>query len=166
MRTEKLYQNGIEIGEAEIDYVDNCRVLKSRKEKLMKMKADAKADGVDLTLASSFRTFDEQLLLRKQNVIDKTKVGDIVYLKTASHTLFKPFTGKPGFGVHNKGMADDWNVMGKPDSYKWLVKNAIKYGMVRTVASERWHFEDLPHVGQFAYVPKTDSSWDGILSSL
>ena len=87
-------------------------------------------------------------------------------MKTASHTLFKPVTGKPGFGVHNRGMADDWNTTGKPDSYKWLVNNAIKYGMVRTVQSERWHWEDLPGVGQFAYVPKTDSSWDGLTINL
>ena len=166
METEKLYKNGVLIGEAEFDFVDNCRVLASRKPKLMQMKADAKADGVNLTLASSWRTFDEQLFLRRQNVIDKSKVNDLPYLKTASHTLFKPYTGKPGFGVHNRGEADDWNVTGLPKSYAWLVKNAIKYGMVRTVQSERWHWEDLPNVGQFAYIPKTDPSWDGLTVTL
>lgn len=157
-----LWKNGVNIGKAEYVMIQGVRVLASRAGKVTKMIADAKKEGVNLTLASSWRLLDEQYKIRRQNVIDKTKKDDDTYLKTAPHTAFSPPTGRPGFSVHNYGMADDWNVMGLYESYRWLVKNAIKYGMVRTVPSERWHWEDLAGIDQFAYIPKGHFSWDGL----
>ncbi|MEK6885033.1 MAG: M15 family metallopeptidase, partial [Nanoarchaeota archaeon] len=114
---------------------------------------------IPLKLNSSLRTYDEQLNLRKQNVKDKTKVNDLAYLKTALSSNFNPQTGAPGFSNHQNGRAIDVNT-GVPAVYKWMVTNGLKYGFVRTVASERWHWEYLPGILQFAYVPKDHPTWD------
>lgn len=158
-----LWKNGVRIGKAEYVMIQGVRVLASRASKLKLMIAEAKMAGVNLTLAASWRPYETQYALRVQNVIDKTKKNDDTYIRTASHTLFNPPTGKPGFSVHGYGEADDWNTTGQYEPYKWLCKNAIKYGMVRTVKSETWHWEDRPGVDQFAYVPKTDPTWQGLV---
>lgn len=155
-----LYDNGQLVGYAPVEFVDYVRVIASIKPKLMQMKTDAKAAGVNLTLAAGLRTWDEQVNLRKQNVIDKSKLSDTNYILTAPATAFKPMTGKPGFSNHHDGLAYDFNVTGKPEVFKWLCENAIKYGFVRTIASERWHWEHLPAIkDMYHFVKRTDSSW-------
>lgn len=162
--TEQLWDNGEMIGEAEVDFVDGVRVISFIKPLLMKIKEAAKADGINLTLAAGLRTFQEQMNLRHQNVIDKSKAGDVEFLKHAPSSEFSPVTGKPGFSNHHDGKAYDFNVTGKPEVYKWLVKNAIKFGFIRTVPSERWHFEYLPNIkDMFSYVPKTHETWDDLV---
>lgn len=44
--------------------------------------------------------------------------------------------------------------------YRWLCLNAWKYGFIRTVRSERWHWEYLPGKGQFSRVPRDNPLWD------
>ena len=44
--------------------------------------------------------------------------------------------------------------------YRWLSLNAWKYGFIRTVRSERWHWEFLPGKGQFSRVPRDNPLWD------
>ena len=44
--------------------------------------------------------------------------------------------------------------------YRWLSLNAWKYGFIRTVRSERWHWEYLPGKGQFSRVPRDNPLWD------
>jgi len=84
---------------------------------------DAKDDGVELRVTSGFRTMEEQRDLFKQR----------------SATL--P-AAKPGFGSHQTGIAVDFNVYEhKGKVYEWLVKNAYRYGFIRTVPNERWHWE-------------------------
>lgn len=69
----ELWKNGVNIGRAEFVMIQGVRVLASRAGKISKMITDANKEGVNLTLASSWRLFDEQYKIRKQNVIDKTK---------------------------------------------------------------------------------------------
>jgi hypothetical protein len=45
--------------------------------------------------------------------------------------------------------------------YRWLSMNAWKYGFVRTVGSERWHWEWRPGRNMFASVPRDNPLWDG-----
>ena len=98
----------------------------------------AKADGINLILNSALRLKSEQLYLRRQNVIDKSKVNDEKYLMTADNGLFLPRTAKPGQSNHESGRAIDVNAT--PKEYAWMVKNAHSFGWIRTVPSERWHF--------------------------
>ena len=44
--------------------------------------------------------------------------------------------------------------------YRWLSLNAYKYGFIRTVRSERWHWEWLPGYQQFSKVPRNNPLWD------
>lgn len=133
------------------------------------LKDAAKKDGYTLVVNSGLRTFNQQLALRRKNVIDKSKVSDDIYLKTAPSTAFKPQTAKPGTSNHESGIAFDFSTIDNPltpeneAAYKWLVKNAINFGFVRTVPSERWHWEYRPTAKQFAYVPQSNPTWDKLV---
>ncbi|MFN7465251.1 MAG: M15 family metallopeptidase [Planctomycetota bacterium] len=165
----ELWKDGKSIGMAEYEYIGNAKVLKIYAPILRSLIADAKKNGVDISIAKGIRTFIEQLDLRKRNVIDKTKVNDIIYLKTASPKLFNPETGRPGFSNHGPGIAYDFNVTnpkgGTLPSYEWLVKNAFRYNkLVRTVPSERWHWEfRLEAKDMFFKVPKDHFTWDKLV---
>lgn len=167
--TIELWKDGKNIGTGEYEYIGNARVLKIYAPILRRLIQDAKKDGVTISIAVGIRTYDEQLVLRRKNVIDKTKSNDDVYLKTASPKLFKPETGKPGFSNHGPGIAYDFNVTnpkgGTLASYPWLVKNAFKYEkLVRTVPSERWHWEFRPEAkDMFFRVPKDHFTWDNLI---
>lgn len=160
-----LYDQGKLIGYAPVEMIGGVRVLRDMKPKIMAMIEAAAQDGIKLTLAAGLRTWEEQYNLRKQNVIDKTKVKDDKYLTEQPASMFKPMTGKPGYSNHQDGKAYDFNVTGFPQVYSWLVKNAHRFGFVRTVQSERWHWEYLPGVGQFNYVAKNDPTWDSLTNS-
>lgn len=155
-----LYDQGKLIGYSPVVLIDGVKVITKLKDKILALKEAAKKDGVNLTLAAGLRTWDEQMYLRKQNVIDKTKKDDIKYLTEAPSTAFKPLTGKPGYSNHHDGIAYDFNVTGKPDVFKWLSDNAINFGFVRTIPSEKWHWEHLPFIkDKFHFVKQTDTSW-------
>ena len=79
----------------------------------------AAAEGVTLYVTSGFRTMAEQQKLKREK-------------PTRAAT--------PGRSPHQRGFAVDMATRG-PGQYEWLVKNAYRYGFVRTVAFERWHWE-------------------------
>jgi len=114
---------------------------------------------INLTVGGGTRTYAEQLQLRKQNVIDKSKENDLEYLKYEDNGKFSPRTARPGTSNHepdDKGIvrAIDFNVTGKPKVYKWLVENAIQDGWRREVVSEKWHWVYRPGEDPYAIVPK------------
>lgn len=89
---------------------------------------------------------------------------------------FKPLTAGPGYSKHQNGTAIDIQTgMGRDvkvgyagtnkitKTYKWLVANMSKYGMIRTVASERWHWEYHPGAGPFSRIARNHPSWDGLV---
>ena len=89
---------------------------------------------------------------------------------------FKPLTAGPGYSKHQNGTAIDIQTgMGRDTkvgyagtnkitkTYKWLVANMSKYGMIRTVPSERWHWEYQPGSGPFSRVARSHPSWDGLV---
>lgn len=114
-------------------------------------------------------TAQSQEALRKKNLI-KSKYSDPnailnpqgIKVPVTSDTLkpqskyFDPLTSPPGSSDHGDGMALDLNtgtrhIDGKNAShstmteegkkiYIWLVKNSWKFGFVRTVPTEEWHF--------------------------
>ncbi len=68
---------------------------------------------------------------------------------------FSPLVSPPGDSTHGNGKAMDLstgtkfptnNVKSplKPNVYSWLVKNSWKFGFVRTVKTEEWHFDYRP----------------------
>jgi len=98
---------------------------------------------------------------------------------------FSPLTAGPGYSKHQNGTAMDvqtgmpgdkekingvWKLKSlekTPEritkTYKWLVANMAKYGMIRTVATERWHWEYHPGAGPFSRIARNDPSWDGLV---
>jgi len=82
-------------------------------------------------------------------------------------------TSRPGYSSHGKGTAADIPLgfqsskykTSRPDlltkQYRWLCLNAWKYGFIRTVKSERWHWEYRPGLNMFSIVPRDNPLWDG-----
>ena len=107
----------------------------------------AKQDGVQIVLNSGYRTPAYQKELRD-------KLGEDV-------------AAPPGQSNHQLGIAVDVGTKGR-GQYAWLCKNAWKYGFVRTVMHERWHWEYRgtypgmtppewavpPGTGMFQFVPE------------
>lgn len=86
----------------------------------------AERDGVHLRVVSGFRTNAEQERLYS------------CYKKCNCNKC--ALAAKPGYSNHQSGLALDLNYLDR-GVYAWLEKNARKYGFVRTVPSEKWHWE-------------------------
>jgi hypothetical protein len=81
-----------------------------------------------------------------------------------------PKTALPGNSAHQLGTGADMSTgMGTSryssphritKQYRWLSLNAWKYGFIRTVPSERWHWEFRPGFGQFSAVQRDNPLWD------
>jgi hypothetical protein len=85
---------------------------------------------------------------------------------------FKPLTAGPGYSNHQNGKAFDIQTgMGKSLSaystttktWRWLVANMHKYGFIRSVKKERWHWEYSPGSGMFSRVPRNHGTWDNLV---
>jgi peptidoglycan hydrolase-like protein with peptidoglycan-binding domain len=93
-----------------------------------RMHAAAKAAGINLHVNSAFRSMEEQRALYQK------------YLNGTGN-----LAARPGYSNHQGGIAVDINVGGTGTStYKWLANNASRFGFVRTVPSEPWHWEYRP----------------------
>lgn len=163
------WDKGRFIGFFAVVKIDDRKVLLIRKTLIEGIKAAAKNDGILLRLNSGFRTFAEQLDLRKQYA-PADKKNDEEFLLRAKSDKFTPPCAPPGWSNHQDGDAFDFMVrddVKTPEdeslAYKWLVKNAIKFGLIRTVRSERWHWEYRPGKDMFSSIPKTDPSWDKLV---
>jgi LAS superfamily LD-carboxypeptidase LdcB len=74
--------------------------------------------------------------------------------KSVGASCFHPATAPPFVSKHGNGIAADLNTGGfdaqRPDTsaltsvYVWMALNGWKYGFVRTVSTETWHFEYHP----------------------
>jgi LAS superfamily LD-carboxypeptidase LdcB len=92
---------------------------------------------VKLTLNSGFRSYPEQKALHEGFV------RRLPGFNTAT---------KPGFSMHQNGIAFELSVAGGDGNptYEWLKKNATRFGFVRTVSGEPWHWEFDPPKAQAA----------------
>lgn len=96
-------------------------VSKSTGHAFLKMQKAADAAGVKLAINSGFRTMSEQQYLYKCYQTGNCNNGNLA--------------AKPGYSNHQSGIALDLTTS------SWLAKNGTKYGFVRTVPSEAWHWE-------------------------
>lgn len=158
-----LYENGQLTRFAPVKYIGSVRVLESLYATLIELIGAAQLDRVNLAITDGLRSWDEQMQLRMNNVIDKSRVRDIDYLASASAEKFYPATAPPGWANHQHGKAYDFNVQAVEAVYPWLVGNAHRYGFVRTQPSQRRHWEFLRGADRFSFVPRTDPSWDGLV---
>lgn len=89
------------------------------------LQADARRAGVNLSVNSAFRTMAEQQVLYRK------------YLNGTGN-----LAAKPGYSTHQNGISVDIggvNVYGT-NAFKWLAKNAGRYGFVNDVKGEFWHW--------------------------
>jgi len=180
-----LWSGGAVIGSEQLYIFDKYPLTAQILSAYKAMQIAAVADGIDLHLSSGYRDpFNNvidgngrfistaQYNLRKQNVINKNKKNDDNYLRTASSGNFDPATARPGYSNHNSGLAIDLNCKGAKFGgvimpiYEWLVLNAYKFGFVRTVTSEEWHWEYRPGKAQFQYDSRKGSKWYGLPDKL
>ncbi len=68
---------------------------------------------------------------------------------------------RPGYSKHQSGDAIDIDV-GRGDVYRWLIQNAWRYGYMRTVPIEEWHWVYAPDVDVYSRVPKGHRTWYGV----
>lgn len=106
-------------------------IAKSSVEAFLALAAAARGDSRMIRVNSGFRSFPEQKQLHD---------GFIRKLPG-----FNP-ANSPGNSNHQNGIAFDLDTRpgdGNPD-YEWLTRNATRFGFLRTVSREFWHWEFLP----------------------
>jgi len=91
----------------------------------------AKKSGIILKISSGFRTLARQQYFWNCYKTKSCNNGNLAAV--------------PGTSNHGTGIALDLNTgaMSSP-TYRWLAANAKKFGFVRTVPSEDWHWEHRP----------------------
>jgi hypothetical protein len=170
--------------------VDGQPILDTTATAFLKMQAAAKADGVPLKLSSGFRpalgigvqgtTADGKLIkmttqeeLRRDSkrwvANERAKyTSENEFVMKAPSAAFDPATAPPKASQHGNGIAVDVNTGGRNNFtplndtvYKWMIQNSWKFGFVRTVGSEEWHYEYYPTVamkGPYAKIAGTNNN--------
>lgn len=174
----------------ELVVINNIPVRKDVGIAYIPMQLAAAAVGINLTISSGFRpgfgpnqkattSKGRQVSMTTQESIRKDDdywipsakakyANPDDYFFKAPSGEFKPAVAKPGTSEHGSGRAIDLNTGGRTDflplkteNYKWLIKNSYKFGFIRTVSSEEWHFEYLPNLakqGPYAKIAGTDAN--------
>ena len=123
---------------------------------VQEMIADAKQDGVDLLLASSYRTVERQTELFNEQVQYFKNLG---YSDTQAYNNAKEWVAIPGTSEHHTGLALDivtptYQVLDygfdTTAAFKWLYKNSSDYGFIlrypkdksdiTKITYEPWHY--------------------------
>ena len=146
-------------------YVDGHPVNSKMYNNLINLKNAALEAGITLLVSSGYRdAFDNviyeevqiaesQLTLREQNLKPEyIGVKNPADASLKQEIYFKKPVAPPGYSKHNNGTAVDFNTGSRTGTlnkqldgflYQWLVLNSWKYGFVRTVSKEEWHFNYL-----------------------
>jgi D-alanyl-D-alanine carboxypeptidase len=87
----------------------------------------ARADGIDLTITDSYRTYDQQVdLVNRKGLYSQGGYGAV-----------------PGTSNHGWGLAVDADVTDQR-TLDWMRANAYRFGYVEAVPREPWHWEFRP----------------------
>jgi D-alanyl-D-alanine carboxypeptidase len=116
-------------------------------DKFLAMAEAAREEGVEIGVNSGFRSWPEQKFLFEGR--QKGLPG------------FAP-ANRPGNSNHQNGIAFDIDVNGggSNPTYVWLSKNATRFGFLRTVSTEPWHWEYLPEKAAAARARGVFSTFD------
>ncbi len=123
------YSNGRAMGNKNCVKIDGKNVVVATAQHFNVMKAAARANGVTLRVNSGFRTQAEQTYFYNCYRTKRCNGGNLA--------------ARPGYSNHQNGIALDINTA-SGGAYNWLRNNASKYGFIRTVPSETWHWEYRP----------------------
>jgi LAS superfamily LD-carboxypeptidase LdcB len=132
----------------------------------LNMKEDATKAGVKFKCSSGFRS--------PYDPINTTSASGVKVSASSQQQLYQAYldgkgnlAAKPGASNHGNGIGMDLSTgsrksksSGPLDSkvYDWLIKNSWRYGFVRAVATEEWHFDYLPSISKNGPYAKLNSS--------
>ena len=144
----------------------------------LQMQEAAKKEGISLVVNSGFRpafgpnfkgktSKDRQINITTQetlrrdrsrwNLSERAKFQtDEEFILKAPSRAFNPQTAPPGKSNHGNGIALDLNSGSRKafggvlidKNYIWLIRNSWKFGFVRAVQTEEWHFEYKPEISK------------------
>jgi len=97
----------------------------------------ARADGVELSLTSGFRSLTRQQMLFDREVVIR-----------GSESEAAKWVLPPKFSNHPRGLAIDVNYPDGRAEALWLERNGSRFGLCRVYANEWWHFEGVISPGQ------------------
>ena len=143
---------------------NNKKLRKDAAEALEDMYQDALKKGYHLVLNSGYRSYENQLEIYEE------------YFRKYDKTTASKLVSKPGSSEHQLGLGVDLTsqsvidknrmVFGDSDEYRWVVKNAYKYGFILRypkercsftgIANEPWHFR---YVGKKIAKIIYDNDW-------
>lgn len=143
---------------------DHNKLRKDAAKALEEMNKDALKEDYHLVLNSGYRSYDEQVEIYND------------YFKRYDEVTASGLVAKPGSSEHQLGLGVDLTsqsvidkkrmVFGDTDEYKWVAKNAYKYGFILRypknrsditgTANEPWH---LRYVGKTAAKIIYDNNW-------
>jgi LAS superfamily LD-carboxypeptidase LdcB len=174
----------------ELIVINNQPIKKDVGIAFLAMQAEAAKVGITLKVSSGFRpafganfngltskgrninfTTQETLRRDKSRWIQSERnkfATDEDFIFKGSSSGYNPATAPPGASQHGSGIAVDMNTGGRTNfsplntvNYVWLVKNSYKFGFIRTVKSEEWHYEYLPNLaknGPYARIAGIDAN--------
>lgn len=133
-----------EASSADLATINGYKVNRMAVDNLRQMIADARSQGVTLTIGSAFRSVDYQ-----RGIVQRKKAAG----QSAKQIYF--VSSHPGFSEHHTGLAIDFTPINhgfaKTAGYSWLRNNAHKYGFEQTftsqysqatgVSQESWHWK-------------------------
>ena len=114
--------------------------------KFLEMVAAARDDGIMIGVNSCFRSYPQQ-----KQLYEGFK---------ANRPGYNP-ANPPGMSNHQNGIAFDLDVGGggSNPTYVWLIKNATRFGFLRTVSREAWHWEYIPQKAAQARARGSFHTW-------
>ena len=117
------YGNGrIPAGALQPIGVGNHRLWGPAAEAFTRMRADARAAGVDIGVTDSYRSYDQQVdVARRKGLYSQGGLA-----------------AKPGTSDHGWGMSLDLDLDSRAQA--WMRANAERYGFVEDVPREPWHW--------------------------
>ena len=113
---------------------------------LQKMFDDARAAGLDLYVASGYRTEEAQKELMKEKIRLYRVQG---YSKKKAEELAGQWVAEAGTSEHQIGIAVDINANKEVSTseavYGWLEEHAYKYGFIQRYPSDKVHITGIAH---------------------
>tara|TARA_R110000796_G_scaffold26214_2_gene73054 strand:+ start:319 stop:1260 length:942 start_codon:yes stop_codon:yes gene_type:complete len=130
-----------------IQHGSNLKVVKEVAMYLRAMIDAATAEGVTVGIRSGFRTMEQQQYYwsfanSNPSAVAAFESGNLVDSRGGVRDSLGNAAASPGRSNHQNGIAFDFNTAASDGRvYAWMTKNAWKYGFIRAVRKERWHWE-------------------------
>jgi hypothetical protein len=154
-----LYDSGRIVDKVTLKVIGKAKIADKYYDVVKGLLDSATKDGVVIKINSGYRTIEDQVGIRKKYSRDRSCRDDMNHILHSPSHHFYPETARPGHSRHHTGIAYDFNTK-DPSVYRWLQRNAISHGFVRTVDTERWHWEYIPAIcDPYYYVPREHWSW-------